>query len=247
MKLPQSILRDLGGSCGNPELWVIGWTLKPRFSWWIMLLLELWPMTSSGLKMKDWLWFLHKFFSFIFSFWVTKFLLLALDLVIFSADTEDNNHTTFSCEECGRTFNKPRFLRRHMKTHSSQRPLYCCPRDGCQRSYLEPRNLYAHVRSFHDGHKFTCDECQKQFTTKVSFTKVFKQFVRKMMKLPQSILRDLGGSHGNPVLWVIEWTMKPRFSWWIILPLELWPMTSSGLKMKDWLWFLINNTNKWQC
>ncbi|XP_022320589.2 transcription factor IIIA-like [Crassostrea virginica] len=83
-----------------------------------------------------------------------------------TADTEDNNHTTFSCEECGRTFNKPRFLRRHMKTHSSQRPLYCCPRDGCQRSYLEPRNLYAHVRSFHDGHKFTCDECQKQFTTK---------------------------------------------------------------------------------
>ena len=61
---------------------------------------------------------------------------------------------------------------------------------------------------------------------------------RNMMKLPRSILRDFGGSCGNPVLWVIEWTLTPRFSWWIMLPLELWPMTSSGLKMKNWLWFL---------
>lgn len=62
---------------------------------------------------------------------------------------------------------------------------------------------------------------------------------RKMMKLPKSILRDLGGFHGNLVLWGMEWTLWPRFSWLIVWPLELWPMISSGLKMNNWLWFSV--------
>lgn len=73
------------------------------------------------------------------------------------------------------------------------------------------------------------------------FRKIWN-LIRKMMKLPKSILRDLGGFHGNLVLWGMEWTLWPRFSWLIVWPLELWPMISSGLKMNNWLWFLIWKT-----
>lgn len=77
------------------------------------------------------------------------------------------HHTkVFTCKECGSIFRKSNIYQQHMKTHSPERLLFSCPRDGCERSYLDKRNLMAHIRSFHDGQKFTCEQCQKQFSAK---------------------------------------------------------------------------------
>jgi hypothetical protein len=42
------------------------------------------------------------------------------------------------------------------------------------------------------------------------------------------------GCHGSCMLWVKELTVKLRFSWWIMWPLELWPMTSSWIGSDFW-------------
>ncbi|XP_048775806.2 transcription factor IIIA-like isoform X2 [Ostrea edulis] len=72
----------------------------------------------------------------------------------------------FECKECGASFRQSNMFHQHMKTHLKERTLLFCPREGCQRSYMDKRNLTAHIRCFHDGQKLTCDKCQRQFSTK---------------------------------------------------------------------------------
>ncbi|XP_033743294.1 testis-specific zinc finger protein topi-like isoform X2 [Pecten maximus] len=71
------------------------------------------------------------------------------------------------CPQCGKTFSTRQWLRQHMSVHSSERELFACPRDNCGRSYLNQRNLHAHIRSYHDGNRIECPypDCHRRFTT----------------------------------------------------------------------------------
>jgi hypothetical protein len=155
------------GCHGNFMLWVKELTVKLRFSWWIMWPLELWPMTSSWFTMKNWLWFLLKILSLDDCFIEINSLCImycyTLDALLHLVVS------AFVCKECGATFRQSNIFHQHLKTHLKERTVLFCPREGCQRSYLDKRNLMSHILCFHDGQKFTCDHCQKQFYTKVIF------------------------------------------------------------------------------
>ncbi|OWF54996.1 transcription factor IIIA-like [Mizuhopecten yessoensis] len=70
------------------------------------------------------------------------------------------------CPQCDKTFSSRRWLRQHMSVHSSEREVLACPRDNCGRSYLNQRNLLAHIRSYHDGNHKECPHpgCNRRFT-----------------------------------------------------------------------------------
>ncbi|VDI36371.1 Hypothetical predicted protein [Mytilus galloprovincialis] len=55
-----------------------------------------------------------------------------------------------------------------MKSHCEEREVYTCPRPNCGRTYLEQKNLTAHIKSYHEGHRFSCqyEGCDRNFSTK---------------------------------------------------------------------------------
>ncbi|XP_050416128.2 transcription factor IIIA [Patella vulgata] len=74
----------------------------------------------------------------------------------------------YECPQCNKCYKKKIQLKRHSFIHSSEQPLYSCDRDGCERVYLDLRNLKAHIRSYHDQQRLTChhDGCSQTFVNK---------------------------------------------------------------------------------
>ncbi|XP_069130369.1 uncharacterized protein [Argopecten irradians] len=77
------------------------------------------------------------------------------------------------CPQCEKTFSTKRWLKQHMSVHSSEREQFVCPRDNCGRSYLDQRNLLAHIRSYHDGNRKECPHpgCHRRFTSEQKLKK----------------------------------------------------------------------------
>ena len=73
------------------------------------------------------------------------------------------------CPSCGKKFSQKQWLKEHSQVHSEERPVFECPHDQCQREYLSQRNLNAHIKSYHNKQRFTCEEpgCGRTFATKV--------------------------------------------------------------------------------
>ncbi|XP_022289067.2 uncharacterized protein LOC111101077 [Crassostrea virginica] len=63
------------------------------------------------------------------------------------------------CVECGKTFDRPILLSRHMLTHSNIK--HMC--DICGKSYSMISHLRAHISSAHDSTTYDCQECGKVF------------------------------------------------------------------------------------
>ncbi|KAJ8297877.1 hypothetical protein KUTeg_024408 [Tegillarca granosa] len=76
-------------------------------------------------------------------------------------------HSEYKCSECGKAFKQKQWLRQHKKIHSSSRELFACQWENCGRSYLDHRNLKAHIRSYHEGRRFACNHegCDRKFVT----------------------------------------------------------------------------------
>jgi len=76
-----------------------------------------------------------------------------------------------SCSMCQKSFAKHCWLARHMRVaHSNSDVIgFCCPRDTCDRVYVDSRNVKSHVASHHDDQSFTCTvaTCNKSFMTQV--------------------------------------------------------------------------------
>ncbi|XP_060073338.1 transcription factor IIIA-like [Ylistrum balloti] len=88
------------------------------------------------------------------------------------------------CPQCYKTFSTKRWLKQHMHVHSSEREMFSCPRDNCGRSYLDQRNLLAHIRSYHDGNRIECPhpDCHRRFTTEQKLAQ--HQAIHDPNKLP---------------------------------------------------------------
>ncbi|XP_050094340.1 zinc finger protein 782 [Anopheles aquasalis] len=79
----------------------------------------------------------------------------------------------FRCEHCSKVFHTKRCLKAHARSHAErtddEQEVFECPHAGCPRFYKHERNLYAHVRSKHEGaKKFVCEEegCGRVLSTR---------------------------------------------------------------------------------
>ncbi|XP_059180047.1 zinc finger protein 32-like [Centropristis striata] len=67
----------------------------------------------------------------------------------------------FSCSECGKRFGTKRSVKRHVRTHSQNKPYSC---SVCKKSFSQSGILLTHMRT-HTGEKpYSCSVCKKTFT-----------------------------------------------------------------------------------
>lgn len=84
------------------------------------------------------------------------------------------HNRNFPCEHCGKLFKTSAKLRSHSKIHETQREVFQCPYQDCQRSYTRVSYLQQHINNYHQGARpFACahDGCVKTFANKVSLVK----------------------------------------------------------------------------
>lgn len=87
--------------------------------------------------------------------------------------TIENNEVTEcrpdrKCNICGKEFKKPIDLRRHVRTHTKEKPFTC---EICSKSFALLCTLKAHLKTHEENKQlFSCQVCSKKFTCKGSLT-----------------------------------------------------------------------------
>ena len=74
------------------------------------------------------------------------------------------SHSDRTCSYCGKEFQCPSHLQRHIRVHTGEKPFSCdrCPSELSQKSHLD-----VHMRRHTSDKPFTCHLCQGRFVTSV--------------------------------------------------------------------------------
>ena len=93
------------------------------------------------------------------------------------------------CEICGRIFNDPSSLRRHLNTHRGIKPYSC---DDCGKAFSEKKQRDEHYNSEHLGMntKKPCEFCGKEFSHSFSL----KQHLKSHTGTRDHVCPDCGSS-----------------------------------------------------
>ena len=77
-----------------------------------------------------------------------------------------HNGQTFNCDQCQKCFTTMSDLKKHMRTHTQERP-YKCPEDACGKAFTASHHLKTHIRTHTGERPYPCEEssCQKSFST----------------------------------------------------------------------------------
>ncbi|XP_060582025.1 zinc finger protein 121-like [Ruditapes philippinarum] len=73
--------------------------------------------------------------------------------------------TKFSCKICGKCFEFPKLLQRHLKTHSDVKRYLCT---FCGKGFNDTFDLKRHTRTHTGVRPYKCDMCDKAFTQRCS-------------------------------------------------------------------------------
>ncbi|XP_067636568.1 zinc finger protein 70-like [Eurosta solidaginis] len=93
---------------------------------------------------------------------------------------EPNPKIKLQCEYCDKSFRNSFELRRHVRTHTGERP-FSCPE--CGKSFSDPCNLKSHIRSHGEDKPYECPHCPLRFTSSKNMSghkKIHKGIDRKL-------------------------------------------------------------------
>ncbi|XP_031627841.1 zinc finger protein 883-like [Contarinia nasturtii] len=79
-----------------------------------------------------------------------------------------SDEKSFQCAQCGKLFNHSGNYKKHMRTHSGERPFKCF----CGKAFAQTSNYQAHMRVHMNDKPFKCDEtgCDRSFVQQINLT-----------------------------------------------------------------------------
>lgn len=73
-----------------------------------------------------------------------------------------------TCHICAKVFNSPASMKRHLRTHTGERPYQC---QICEKMFSQQSNLWKHVRTHTGERPFECPQCGKSFSQRANMKK----------------------------------------------------------------------------
>ncbi|XP_063361600.1 gastrula zinc finger protein XlCGF52.1-like [Cydia amplana] len=88
----------------------------------------------------------------------------------------DEKQWGFECQFCNKRWPNKNELRRHLRTHTGERPYSC---DICKKSFKRKYYLVYHIRAHNNERPFACEICNKRFVNKHDCKKHLKIHMTK--------------------------------------------------------------------